>query len=177
MLSVAFMLQDPGDTAYPRPFMWFLSNCIIWSEATGRRCPSAPTLLSEKKSKYLAVVNRDEMRSLTFLQERSHNTSIRRMPDRAGRATVFHKFFFYTYFSDLSSLSSWLLQLTRLWHAKHHDCRGKVILTLTSLLGLGMKQFFQHNQEGVSGLHDKLASKNTSYFPPGIELCPTIGKV
>lgn len=94
MLSVAFMLQDPGNTAYPRPFMWFLSNCIIWSEATGRLCPSAPTLLIEK-SKYLAEVNRAEMRSLTFLQERSHNKSIRRMPDRAGRATLFHKFFFF----------------------------------------------------------------------------------
>lgn len=94
MLSVAFMLQDPGHTAYPRPFMWFLSNCIIWSEATGRLCPSAPTLLIEK-SKYLAEVNRAEMRSLTFLQERSHNTSIKRMPDRAGRATLFHKFFYF----------------------------------------------------------------------------------
>lgn len=64
-----------------------------------------------KKSKYLAEVNRAEMRSLTFLQERSHNTSIRRMSDRAGRATLFHKFFFYSHFSALSSLSSSIDQI------------------------------------------------------------------
>ncbi len=71
---------------------------------------SVPTLLIEK-SKYLAEVNRAEMRSLTFLQERSHNTSIRRMSDRAGRATLFHKFFFYSHFSALSSLSSSIDQI------------------------------------------------------------------
>lgn len=59
------MHWDLGFTANPRTFMWFLSNCTIWSEATGRICPSAPTLLIEK-SKYLAEVNRVEMRSLTF---------------------------------------------------------------------------------------------------------------
>ncbi len=100
----------PHLSAYPQLFMWFLSNCIIWNEATGRLCPSAPTLLIEK-SKYLAEVNRAEMRSLTFLQERSHNTSIRRMSDRAGRATLFHKFFFYSHFSALSSLSSSIDQI------------------------------------------------------------------
>lgn len=102
--------REPGHTAYPQLFMWFLSNCIIWNEATGRLCPSAPTLLIEK-SKYSAEVNRVEMRSLAFLQERSHNTSIRRISDRAGRAKLFHKFFFYTHFSALSSLSSSIGQI------------------------------------------------------------------
>lgn len=41
----------PLATLWPstRLFMWFLSNCIIWSKATGRLCPTAPTLLAGKK--------------------------------------------------------------------------------------------------------------------------------
>lgn len=41
----------PLATLWPstRLFMWFLSNCIIWSKATGRLCPAAPTLLAGKK--------------------------------------------------------------------------------------------------------------------------------
>lgn len=43
--------SKPLATLWPstRLFMWFLSNCIIWSKATGRLCPSAPTLLAGKK--------------------------------------------------------------------------------------------------------------------------------
>ncbi len=38
-----------------------------------------------------------------------------------------------------------LLQLTRLWHPKHSECRGKVC-------ELGMKQFFQDHQEVSLGI-------------------------
>lgn len=83
------MRSGPPATLWPstRPFMWFLSNCIIWSKATGRLRLAAPTPLTRKKEgKYLAGVYRAEMRSLTFLEERSCIAYIRPLLDNAGRS-------------------------------------------------------------------------------------------